>query len=254
MIRLPRGFADSELMPSARGRNVPDGADRAPDHAPRVDRRTDFPEEVAEIGGLRPPSADSLPTLDELDDLGEITDTRTYMGELEARPVDSDQPDEAPWDNTESLEATEPRSGETDDPAEAAEEGLSWIPPTDPPVSPGGREGPEIAAGFGMTSIDEPFDSDHHGRALDEVDERAGRVLDALRSDAATAGLVDGLEISSDGGQVIIDGTVADLDDEDAVLAVAERATGVMTVASRVRVKALDRSGDERADDKEGSH
>jgi BON domain len=240
-------------MPSARQRAVPSETDRGPDSAYRVDRRTDFPEEAAEIGGLRPPDADSLPTLDELDDLGEISDTRTYMGELEARPVDSDQPDEARWDNTESLEATEPRSGETDDPTEAAEEGLTWIPPTDPPVSANGREGPEIAAGFGMTSIDEPFDADHHARALDDVDERAGRVLDALRADAATSGLVDGLGVSSDGGRVVIEGTVTDLDDEDAVVAVAERATGVTSVTSRIRVASLEGSRDERPDEMEGS-
>lgn len=184
-------------MPAADRRTVPDETGRTPNSASRIDRRTDFPDEAAEIGGLRPPDADSVPALDELDDLGEITDTRTYMGELEARPVDSDQPDESRWDNTESIEATEPRSGETDDPTEAAEEGLSWIPPTDPPVTGDGRDGPEIASGFGMTSIDEPFDADHHASALDEVDERAGRVLDALRADAATNGLVDALEVSS---------------------------------------------------------
>jgi hypothetical protein len=253
MIPLPRPLDDSDSMPHTDRRSVPGNRARASNSGSRIDRRTDFPDDAAAIAGLRPPDADSVPTLDELDDLGEITDTRTYMGELEARPVDSDQPDESRWDNTEALEATEPRSGETDDPTEAAEEGLSWIPPTDPPVTGNGREGPEIAAGFGTTSLDEPFDADHHAQALDEVDERAGRVVDSLRADAATAGLVDELEVDVDGGQVVIHGTVADLDDEDAVLGVAERATGVATVVSRMTVTALEGSRDRRADDMEGN-
>ena len=55
------------------------------------------------------------------------------------------------------------RDGETDDPIAAAEEGLSYVPPTDPPIQP----------------LDEPG-------AMEETD-LAGRIRDALRADAATA-------------------------------------------------------------------
>src|SRR5690242_6578831 len=40
-----------------------------------------------------------------IDDLGQMTDTRIYEGELEARPADSDQPDEPQVENLEFLES-----------------------------------------------------------------------------------------------------------------------------------------------------
>ena len=55
-----------------------------------------------------------------VDDLGQMTDTRIYEGELEARPPDSDQPDEPRVENLEFLESLELRAEETDDPNEAA--------------------------------------------------------------------------------------------------------------------------------------
>ena len=74
-------------------------------------------------------------TEDEVDKLGEITDTEIYQGELEARAGD-DQPDEPDANNLEALTALELRAGETADPNVAAEEGLAWvslIAPTSPP-------------------------------------------------------------------------------------------------------------------------
>src|SRR5215218_9114128 len=87
---------------------------RQPDTAAEVD------PDVAQLLGLRPADADAIPTADEVDTGGEITDTRIYQGDLEARPPDSDQPDESQAENLESLVATELRDGETDDPNEAA--------------------------------------------------------------------------------------------------------------------------------------
>jgi len=56
--------------------------------------------------------------------------------------------------------AGELREGETDDPEVAAEEGLSWVPPIDPPVvtSPWSDE-PVVAAGTGVSALDESYDS-----------------------------------------------------------------------------------------------
>jgi hypothetical protein len=165
-----------------------------------------------------------------------MTSTRVYEGELEARPPDSDQPDHDPAQNLELLAATELRDGETDDPNEAAEEGLAWVPPTDPPLRVG-DEGPEVAAGFGTTSVDEPFDADHHAAAISPHDEMEARVLEALRADAATAGVADALEIDAEGDVIRVAGVVEDLDDEDAVVAVVERVTGVTSVDSRLGVR-----------------
>lgn len=192
--------------------------------------------DVGQLLGLRPPDAESVAGEDEIDTLGEMTSTRVYEGELEARPPDSDQPDHTTAENLESLAATELRDGETDDPNEAAEEGLTWVPPTDPPLRVG-DEGPEVAAGFGTTSGDEPFDADHHAAAISPHDEMEARVLEALRADAATAGVADALEIDAEGGVIRIAGTVEDLEDEDAIVAVVERVTGVASVDSRLEVR-----------------
>ena len=135
----------------------------------------------------------------------------------------------------EMLTETELRDGETDAPTEAAEEGLTWVPPMDPPLRPG-DDGPEVAAGFGMTAEDEPFDADHHSEALSPVDEVETRVVEALRADAATAELADNLELDVENGVVRVAGRVPDLEDEDAIVGVIDGVAGVTSVDSRIIV------------------
>jgi hypothetical protein len=212
--------------------------------AAEPDSRAEVDPDIANLLGLRPADADAMPDADELDDLGEISDTRLDEGELEARQPVGDQPDRLTAESLESLTSSEARAGETDDPEEAAEEGLAWIPPTDPPVRPGPDGQPEVAAGFGMTAADEPFDLDHHGDLLDETDERTARVLEALRADAATSGIADQLDVEMDGGRVLIRGAVEDLEDEDAVTAVAESVPGVTEVVSRLEIRSLEATED----------
>jgi len=204
-----------------------------------VDSAADVDPEVRQLLGLRPPDVGPIASADEVDTLGEMTGTRLYAGDLEARPPDGDQPDDDPSRNLELLVEGELRDGETDDPMEAAEEGLTWVPPVDPPLRVD-ADGPEVAAGFGTTATDEPYDADHHAAALSPHDEIESRVLEALRADAATAGLADRLEIDAEGGVIRIAGAVEDLEDEDAVLAVASAVHGVTTVDSRVRVRTLE--------------
>ena len=213
------------------------GPDGGPDGGP--DTAADVDEDVAQLLGLRPADADAVPTDSEVDHLGRMNDTRVYQGDLEARPPDSDQPDEDPAENLESLVATEMRAGETDDPNEAAEEGMTWVPPIDPPLRIG-DDGPEVAAGFGTTAQEEPFDADHHGSALSPRDEVETRVLEALRADATTAGLADRIELDVEGGVVRLAGIVDDLVDEDAILAVVEAVDGVTNVDSRLNVAAIE--------------
>ena len=209
------------------------GAPRQPDTAAEVD------PDVAQLLGLRPADGTSIPDADEIDRLGEMTDTRIYQGDLEARPPDSDQPGEQEWENLESLNTTEPRDGETDDPNEAAEEGLTWIPPIDPPLRVD-DDGPEVAAGFGTTAQDEPFDADHHSEAVSPHDETEARIMEALRADAATAGLADRVELDAEGGLVRVAGVVDDLEDEDAIVGVVEAVEGVRSVDSRLRIAAIE--------------
>jgi hypothetical protein len=176
-----------------------------------------------------------IATESEIDTLGQMTDTGIDAGNLAARPPDSDQPDDPAVENLEMLTESELRAGETDDPNEAAEEGFTWVPPMDPPLR-AGDGGPEVAAGFGMTAQDEPFDADHHSEALSPLDEVETRVVEALRANAATAELADGLELDVENGVVRVAGVVPDLDDEDAIVAVIEEVSGVTSVDSRIVV------------------
>lgn len=208
------------------------------------DTRAEVDPDIAELLGLRPTGAEDMPSAAEVDDLGEMTDTAMAEGELVSREPGSDQPDEI---KLESLTADEARAGETDDPEEAAEEGLTWIPPTDPPVIPGsGTEAIAVAAGFGSSAEEEPFDADHHGELLTDDDERTARVEEALRADARTSAFADQIEVETDGPRVILSGLVAELDDEDEAIAVAEAVAGVREVVSQIEVAALEGTEPER--------
>jgi hypothetical protein len=127
----------------------------------------------------------------------------------------------------ESLTETELRDGETDDPNIAAEEGLTYVAPTDPPFRT--SDGPD-----GI-----PFDEDHHDDPLYAADEVTARVREALRADAATTEFADQVHISTAAGRVILSGTVDTIDDTDEAAAVAERVVGVTEVEDRMRVRGL---------------
>ena len=122
----------------------------------------------------------------------------------------------------------------------AAEEGLTWVPPTDPPVVAGEDGQPEIAAGFGATADEEPFDADHHSSALSGEDERTERIREALMAHAATVGFVDRLRFDTIGSRVVLEGTVDDLDDEDAVVGVISDVEGVTEVVNRLEVTTVE--------------
>jgi hypothetical protein len=198
------------------------------------------PLDVAQLAGIRDVADQAaFASSDEVDRLGTMTDTRVLEGDLEARPPDRDQPDEPDAANIEMLAETEFRDGETDDPGEAAEEGLTYVPPVDPPVVMGEGGVPEVAAGFGTTADDEPFDADHHDAAMFSEDERTERVRDALRSHAATSTLVDRLSVETVGSRVVVAGTLDDLDDEDQVLEVISEVDGVTDIVNRIEIASL---------------
>ena len=195
-----------------------------------------------ELSGDQPAGDQTAYVEDEqVDRLGELTDTEIYQGELEAG-VSEDLPGEPDAENIEDLAATELRAGETADPQVAAEEGMTWVPPTDPPVVPSedDPQGAQVAAGFGETSQDEPFDADHHSAALSVEDEMSARVREALRADASTSRYADNLVIGTRGSTVAIRGVVDDVDDSDNVVAVASRVSGIDEVVDELDVRALE--------------
>jgi hypothetical protein len=176
-------------------------------------------------------------TPDEVDTLGELTDTEIDEGELEAG-VSDDLPGQPDADNLEMLTELELREGETADPDVAAEEGLTWVPPIDPPVvaDAESRDGVRVAAGFGTDAFDEPYDPDHESEGLSALDDLEERIREALRADSSTSRYADSLLIGNRGGTVVVRGLVDDIDDTDDIAAVIGNVTGVDEVVDETEV------------------
>jgi len=143
--------------------------------------------------------------------------------------------------SVESLVEGELREDETFDAIIAAEEGVPWVPPVDPVVVPdeSDPEGVAVAAGIGTSAIDEPYDADHHSTFLPAEDEVTARVREALRADAMTTAYADNLGIDTEADVVTLRGTVEDIEDLDAVLAVAAVVDGVTEVVDEMEVASL---------------
>jgi hypothetical protein len=108
---------------------------------------------------------------------------------------------------------------------------------------------PIVAAGFSPDALYEPYDESHHGTLDLDEDEMVERVRDALRADGQTTAYAEVLDIAVVGGRALMGGVVADLEDADAVLSVAERVTGIREVEDRLQVEAVDAlSEDQRPD------
>jgi hypothetical protein len=207
-----------------------------------TDRTPDVPlddveeiEFVRELGGDRPLDAQLpyFPADEVIEPVEPMTDTERYEGE-------PDLPG-SPLDGLELLEELDLRADETDDPNVASEEGLAYVPPIDPPVVADREypEGVEIAAGFGTSALDEPYDDDHRSGELSAETDLAARIHEALRADASTSRWEDQIIVGTRGGLVVLRGVVDDVDDSDDVVAVVERVEGVEEVIDEIEVTAL---------------
>ena len=173
----------------------------------------------------------------EIDSLDAATATELDEGE----PSDSLE-NELPsgGESLEMLTERELRADETDDVLEAIEEGYTYIPPIDPPTTPGnGFENAEVASGFGASSIEEAYTQDTHGDFLPSDDEMQTRVRDALRADSSTNPYAKLIAISVRGGVVTLRGLVDDMVDSDNLLAVAGYVEGVEDVIDELDVKGM---------------
>ncbi len=200
-------------------------------------------EFVDRLAGREVPD-DKDPVLDEsqVDAEPEFADTERYEGYPETgRTITVDADGVASLeDSLEGLADLDLRDGETDDPNVAAEEGLTYVPPTDPPVIPSADpRDAEVAAGTESSSLDEPYDFDHHSTALSPDDEMTERVREALRADATTSELAEALGIETRGGVVTLRGLVDDIDDSDNAAAVASTVTGVSEVREELDVRGM---------------
>jgi hypothetical protein len=222
---------------------VPSKPQDRPSNDPSTNKPLNGPDVDSEVKGYQmageraPADQGALIDADDVDNLGEQTSTGTYEGELQAG-VD-DLPNDA--ENMDMLTELDLRSEETDDPIEAIEEGMTYVPPIDPPTVPGdGYENAEIAAGLGVDALDEPYDEDHHDTFLEADDEVEARVREALRADSSTTQYARRIAIEARGGIVTLRGEVDDLIDSDNLLAVAEYVDGVEEVVDELRVRGLE--------------
>ena len=171
-----------------------------------------------------------------VDDLGQMTDTRIYEGESRrGHPTATSRT--SPSSRTSSSSKSAGAACRGDGRPERGRRGRTHLGAADdPPVIAGPDGDPQVAAGFGTTSLDEPYDADHHDKAIWGEDEVTARVYDALRADALASQYIDDLQVESAGAIVRISGIVDDLEDEEQILAVASDVNGVVQVRSRIRV------------------
>lgn len=220
------------------------GRDRGTDpaDAPLNGPDVPFEDKQRQLEGRRPADeqGNAFISAEDTDDLGALTVSDIYQGELEAG-VDDDLPGDP--DDLELLVERELRDGETDNPFEAAEEGLTYVPPSDPPTVPG----PEgdlsdavVASGMASSALASPYNEDHHQSFYPDEDELSARVREALRADSSTSAYADAVRISTRGAVVILRGEVADLEDSDNAAAVASFVEGVDEVIDQLKVRALE--------------
>ena len=208
-----------------------------------TDRRTrandpaaDLPlDDVVELQGDVPPiDQDGVLDPDELEAARRPTMTELDRGDPSPDPAFAGGDAEA----LDGLDLDDLREGETDDPDVATEEGLTYVPPIDPPVRAelDDQEGAVIAAGPAVSAGSEPYDDDHRSSDLAAETELTDRIRSALRADAATSGLSDRVVIGTRGATAVIRGVVDDLSDSDALVEVIERVDGVDNVVDQTEL------------------
>jgi len=182
-----------------------------PDDRPTNTGSLPLEDELRAIEGEEAPEdQDAVVEPTEIADEHETTDTERYLGEPERSQSDADSFD--------VLADRALREGETDDPYLASQEGLTYVPPTDPPVP----------------AIDDP-----EAGELDVESDLTARVRDAFEAEAATAGLADQIAIGTIGGVVVLRGVVDSIDDGDSLVEVASTVRGVTEVRDETEVAGL---------------
>ncbi len=203
-----------------------------PDDSPNVGSMPFIETLQALEGSPMPEDQDAVLEPDEIEAARQPTLTELDRLETDVASDDAD------LDSSDALASDKLRDGETDDPDVAAEEGLAWVPPIDPPVvSSPWEPDPVVAAGTGVSALDE---EDSPVGALDEDEsEITARIREALRADSATSRLADTLVVAVVGTTAYIRGVVDDLDDGDTIIDVAQRVDGIDDVVDETEVAGL---------------
>lgn len=170
-------------------------------------------------------------------DRGTRADVGYQLREGEAGP----RPEPLEPDFTEPM----PSVGDdmTDDPMIAVEEGIPYMPPTDPVVRPtDNADQLEVLSGFGETSMEE-FPDRAGTTALGDAppgdEDIRSAVLEALAADAATTDL--DIHVSVRNRVVHLRGRVPTLDDAEFAEEVAGRVPNVREVREDLHVEAIER-------------
>ncbi|HEX6287689.1 MAG TPA: BON domain-containing protein [Herpetosiphonaceae bacterium] len=139
------------------------------------------------------------------------------------------------------LVERELREGETDDVMEAVEEGLTYVPPIDPPIT-FDHDNPEsiaVATGTDISARDPQFAESGLDTAHMGDDDMEALVRRSLRDDSATSHLADRLSLAVINGLVIIRGEIDDIDDSDNIIGVVSDIPGVQEVRDQTVVRGL---------------
>ncbi|MGH2543686.1 MAG: BON domain-containing protein [Ardenticatenaceae bacterium] len=136
---------------------------------------------------------------------------------------------------TEEMFDTQHGDGHTYNPQQAWEQGLTYTPPTDPPVVPGDdRQGADIAAGFAMSMEDTSPDEEVLPERVDNNDdELANDIYTALRNNSETAHLTE-ITVRVRDGVVTLLGTVPGDEDLPMIDSVLSDMEGIEEVRWRL--------------------
>lgn len=150
----------------------------------------------------------------------------------QAWPGSSQSQSVHPADEIDNLdeETGYPDSVGTTDPIEASRDAEPYMPPTDPPVLPGGTEGIHTETGFGI-SPDEEAERDAPFRNDADLEEEATLIL---RGDSLTSRF--NLAATAEDGVVTIRGRVTDLDDAEHALSVVGEIRGIVDVVDEMTI------------------
>jgi hypothetical protein len=166
-----------------------------------------------------------------------VTNTEIDLGVIEAGVAADRTGAAGDIESLEGLADQDLRAGETDIAYVASDEGLTYVPPSDPPVVPSDDpQGVEVAAGFGTSGLDDYGDGDTF---LSGESDLTARIRDAFRADAATTTLADRVIIGTRGSTVVLRGVVESIDDGDSLAGVASRVAGVDEVRDETDVEGL---------------
>ncbi len=188
-------------------------------------------------GEEMPDDQDAVLEPDEIESERGLTDTEIYLGELEAGAAADRTGRAGEIESLEGLADQDLRAGETDIAYVAVEEGLTYVPPSDPPVVPSDDpQGADVAAGRGLSGVE---DFSEGSELLSDESDLTARIREAFLADAATTTLADRVIIGTRGSTVVLRGVVDTIDDGDSLADVASRVAGVDEVRDETEVEGL---------------